>query len=230
MPLEFRVLRYSPRPWSMQDSLAIAYQMVETLTVTPKAALTREEILAKIGPELTADLYVNTSWRDHPPTAPPAALDSVPPPKPASAPAGAVASMSPETSVSPLLQPWLEPFIRDRETRLGSNNWVVSGAHTVSGKPLLSNDMHLGHSIPDIWYEAHLACPELEVVYTRDAEEARRRVAGGEFQAAFLLPPPRVKQMRAIALAGERMPEKTTYFWPKAFAGLVIYGTRSTGD
>ncbi len=163
LPLEFRVLRYAPRPWSMQDSLAIAYQMVETLTVTPKAALTREKILAKIGPELSADLYVNTSWRDHPPTAPPAALDSVPPPKPASAPAGAVASMSPETSVSPLLQPWLEPFIRDRETHLGSNNWVVSGAHTVSGKPLLSNDMHLGHQMPNLWYEAHLRSGDFDV-------------------------------------------------------------------
>jgi penicillin amidase len=37
----------------------------------------------------------------------------------------------------------------------GSNNWVISGEHTATGKPLLSNDMHLGHSIPDIWYEAH---------------------------------------------------------------------------
>jgi uncharacterized protein (DUF1015 family) len=68
------------------------------------------------------------------------------------------------------------------------------------------------------------AGPELEVVYTRDAEEARRRVASGEFQAAFLLPPPRMEQLRAIALAGQRMPEKTTYFWPKAWAGLVVYG------
>ena len=51
------------------------------------------------------------------------------------------------------------------------------------------------------------AGPELDVVYTRDAEEARRRVASGEFQAAFLLPPPRMEQLRAIALAGERMPD-----------------------
>ena len=41
---------------------------------------------------------------------------------------------------------------------LGSNNWVVSGAHTVSGKPLLSNDMHLHHQMPNLWYEAHLRC------------------------------------------------------------------------
>ena len=40
----------------------------------------------------------------------------------------------------------------------GSNDWVVSGAHTVTGKPLLSNDMHLGHQMPNLWYEAHLRC------------------------------------------------------------------------
>jgi len=40
--------------------------------------------------------------------------------------------------------------------RPGSNNWVVSGQHTVSGKPLLSNDMHLNHQMPNLWFEAHL--------------------------------------------------------------------------
>jgi penicillin amidase len=39
---------------------------------------------------------------------------------------------------------------------VGSNDWVVSGAHTTTGKPLLSNDMHLGHQMPNLWYEAHL--------------------------------------------------------------------------
>jgi penicillin amidase len=43
---------------------------------------------------------------------------------------------------------------------IGSNNWVVSGTHTVSGKPLLSNDMHLGHQMPNLWYEAHLRCKD----------------------------------------------------------------------
>src|SRR4029077_10937940 len=38
----------------------------------------------------------------------------------------------------------------------GSNNWVVSGMHTVTGKPMLSNDMHMGLRIPNTWYEAHV--------------------------------------------------------------------------
>jgi penicillin amidase len=38
----------------------------------------------------------------------------------------------------------------------GSNNWVIAGKHTASGKPLLSNDMHLAHTVPNIWYMADL--------------------------------------------------------------------------
>src|ERR1700690_2546283 len=91
LPLEFRVLGYSPRPWTEKDFLMIAYQMVETLSTNPLFALTRERVLAKLGPELTADLYVNTSWRDHPPTATTPALDAPPPDEPVT-PARSIAS------------------------------------------------------------------------------------------------------------------------------------------
>ena len=40
---------------------------------------------------------------------------------------------------------------------VGSNNWVVSGAGSVTGKPLLANDPHLGLTAPPVWYFAHLA-------------------------------------------------------------------------
>ncbi len=162
LPLEFRVLGYSPRPWTMQDSLAIYYQMIETLSTSPMAALTREKVLAKLGPELTADLYVNTSWRDHPPTASSPALDAVPPPEQTSAPRS-LAAKFPQPVLPDLLRPWLEPWLRDEPMHLGSNNWVVSGAHTTTGKPLLSNDMHLGHQMPNLWYETHLQSGDFNV-------------------------------------------------------------------
>jgi penicillin amidase len=41
----------------------------------------------------------------------------------------------------------------------GSNDWVISGAHTATGKPLLANDMHLAHTVPGIWYQADLQAP-----------------------------------------------------------------------
>ncbi|WP_370653321.1 penicillin acylase family protein [Lacisediminimonas sp.] len=47
---------------------------------------------------------------------------------------------------------------------VGSNNWVVSGQHTKSGKPLLANDPHLGLNAPALWYFAHLSAPGLDVI------------------------------------------------------------------
>ncbi len=44
----------------------------------------------------------------------------------------------------------------------GSNNWVVAGSRTVSGKPLLANDPHLLAQMPAIWFEAHLSSPTYE--------------------------------------------------------------------
>jgi penicillin amidase len=54
-------------------------------------------------------------------------------------------------------------FFDDPPLALGSNNWVVSGAHTVTGKPLLSNDMHLGYQMPNLWFAAHLRCGKFDV-------------------------------------------------------------------
>ncbi len=45
-----------------------------------------------------------------------------------------------------------------------SNNWILSGERTVTGKPLLANDPHLEINIPPVWYEMHLQCPTLNVV------------------------------------------------------------------
>ena len=155
LPLEFRILRYSPRPWTPEDSLVIANQMVKDLNYHYfYDALARETILAKLGPELTADLYVNRSWHDRPPTVMREDL-SQPENNNASpddeddedAPDNAVTKASPHSNGIPFTVPL--PVN-------GSNNWVVSGAHTVTGKPLLSNDMHLGHQMPNLWYEAHL--------------------------------------------------------------------------
>ena len=57
----------------------------------------------------------------------------------------------------------MDPFTAEPSFRAGSNNWVVSGAHTVSGKPLLSNDMHLHHQVPGVWYEAQLTAGDFDV-------------------------------------------------------------------
>lgn len=45
----------------------------------------------------------------------------------------------------------------------GSNNWAVHGTHSASGAPLLANDMHLGLTLPAVWYEAHLVTPTMNM-------------------------------------------------------------------
>lgn len=58
--------------------------------------------------------------------------------------------------------------------------------------------------------------------YTREEEGALARVDAGEFDYAFFLNPPGVEELVAVAGDGERMPQKSTYFYPKLGAGLVI--------
>jgi hypothetical protein len=58
--------------------------------------------------------------------------------------------------------------------------------------------------------------------YTEDAEEALRAVEAGECQAAFLVHAPRPEQILAVAERGEKMPQKSTYFYPKLPSGLVL--------
>jgi penicillin amidase len=51
---------------------------------------------------------------------------------------------------------------------IGSNNWVINGKHTQSGKPLLANDPHLGIQMPSIWYEAGLHCVQVSAACPYD--------------------------------------------------------------
>ena len=68
----------------------------------------------------------------------------------------------PAAQIQSALQQWAAATVRDMGTNdgLGSNNWVVAGSKTKSGKPLLANDPHLGLNAPAIWYFAHLQAPE----------------------------------------------------------------------
>jgi penicillin G amidase len=58
---------------------------------------------------------------------------------------------------------YLFPPRAGSEVQPGSNAWVLAGSHTASGKPILSNDMHLEYSLPGIWYMAHIQAPGLNV-------------------------------------------------------------------
>ncbi len=216
LPMEFRFLGYAPHVWTVEDSLLVGLSMTEFLNHgLYKDKLEKEKILAKLGPELTADLFVNTSWRDHPPGADSSDIendipqDTTPDEEEQSAPqarlhGGGIPSrvkrdfaegvepqilrlrrpssagsarddkqVSAGGAAIQLAPPWSKEGQNgatkdlhsrlERQLRPGSNNWVLSGAHTASGKPLLSNDMHLDLEIPNVWYEAHLTAGDFDV-------------------------------------------------------------------
>ncbi len=70
--------------------------------------------------------------------------------------------------------------------------------------------------------DAENMAQQINLTYTRDFGEAIDSVQSGASQCAFLLNPTRVQEIRDVAAAGEKMPQKSTYFYPKLITGLVM--------
>lgn len=162
LPPEFRLLGYHPKHWIGADSLSIGTMMVETLDSRWDAKLGRERVSQRLhNAKLESDLYPVGSWRDHPPTGEKVDLSE---PRPASPPnnddedddrtqAAAIGHEDIPALRSAVGMPACAECVP------GSNNWVISGQHTASGKSLLANDMHLSLTVPNIWYMADLRAP-----------------------------------------------------------------------
>ena len=168
LPAEFRVLAYKPKPWSGVDSMSVAMMMVDMLDTHWDVKLAREAISAKLNnPKLESQLYPVGSWRDRPPTGEVIDLTQ-PQPAPSTTDddedertrALRRPLHSPESESLNLAQLRAELGLPNCDScALGSNNWVISGKHTASGRPLLSNDMHLTLTEPNIWFMADLQAP-----------------------------------------------------------------------
>ena len=180
LPMEFTLLRYQPTPWNPTDTLVIAGYMYRTLADTRKSEMNRAIILAKVSPGIAKDLFSEASSLDHYVVGDPNLDKNVRDQSQANSdddddemdyddvikaqsvsPAAAGETAAPDlTSLLAMeVKDWVRESQRDIRHSLGSNNWVVSGAHTASGKPLLANDTHLELSIPPIWYEVHITAP-----------------------------------------------------------------------
>jgi penicillin amidase len=160
LPAEFTLLFYRPRPWSGVDSLSIGMMMVQMLDTHWYAKYAREGIAAKLhNAKLESDLYPVGSWRDRPPTG---TVVDWSQPHPASTSTSeddddrtqAGNAHADGEDLRALRATLGLPTCRG--CAYGSNNWVIAGSHTASGKPLLSNDMHLGLMEPNIWLTADL--------------------------------------------------------------------------
>ena len=178
LPIEFTLLHYKPQPWKPTDCLVIAGYMYQTLSNTWEWDLDRAKVIERVGADRAKDLFSPEAALDHfvvgdrntvegggqsgknsddedddDDMAPETVLK-------ADAKAEHVLSFADLTSaLAPALEEWIQQSQSDIRHALGSNNWVVSGAYTATGKPILANDTHLELTLPPIWYEAHLTAP-----------------------------------------------------------------------
>jgi penicillin G amidase len=136
LPPEFLLLRFSPEPWREADSLAWGKLMALRISGNYRGELQRARMARVISPTDLAFLY---------------------PEYPKGAPI-TLAAMRPiydRLKLGRLLDV-LPPVVGPR---YDSNNWVVDGKHSASGKPLLANDPHLDLGAPGPWYLARLKTP-----------------------------------------------------------------------
>ena len=167
LPPEFTLLGFRPAPWTGADVLVWVKMMAWDLSANYSHELLRRDLLARVGPERTAELLpkypddglsiIETGQhapRPHAETPPPSLLS----PASASWSAAFASALTGHEAVRRQL------LGGARLEALGSNNWVVDGTMTASGKPLLANDPHLGTHVPSLWYLAHMSAGDFDVI------------------------------------------------------------------
>ncbi|SFR44635.1 penicillin acylase family protein [Halogeometricum limi] len=150
-PPEFALLGYEPTRWHPTDTLLVG-KLISWRLSGNFADLRRATVRSRLGPEATAELYPDALAHDVPVVRGESDAD------PFDAEAVAVnardgAADGDSAGDFAALYEALEPF--ETEQGIGSNNWVLSGAATATGRPMLANDPHLSLTVPSVWYEMH---------------------------------------------------------------------------
>ena len=145
LPVEYTLLEQRPEPWQSWHCLAV-YKMRNSLLGTYEPKLWRTRLAQAIGPEHLAQIIKGY---------PEGQLLTVPPGEVYS---GETLDGLDELSQAAKEANWLN------ETDPGSNAWSISGDYTDSGLPLVAGDSHRGLDTPSVYYQAHLACPDFEII------------------------------------------------------------------
>lgn len=169
LPPEFSLLRFEPEAWSGVDVLAWVKMMAWDLSANYSSELFRHDLVTRLGPERTAELL--PPYPADGPTIVKASHAAVPGPATQAAESetpGRVQLTEASAAFADAIAglPEVREFLLGgaRTESLGSNNWVVDGTLTASGKPLLANDPHLGTHIPSLWYLAHMTAGDFDVI------------------------------------------------------------------
>ena len=154
-PLEFDILKIPKRPFTPQDTYAVAGYLAYSFAAGLRTDAPLTHIRDNLGPDYLR--IFDLEWH------PEGVIDQVASDRTARHPALALSAKDWRglDQLATLSQSALEaagvPAFE------GSNAWVVAGKRTASGKPLLAGDPHIGYSAPSVWYEAHLSAPGYEM-------------------------------------------------------------------
>jgi len=159
LPLEFRILRYKPARWQPSDCVILGKLFAEFLSNSWDLDLVRAAF-AGVPEEKRNEIFQTKSAMD-------VLLVGSDDPEPSgknqshasseARPSGGTVEKSLAALTSE--RSWLERIGFSATDLAASNNWAVSGEHSVTGKPLLANDPHLTPSAPSIWYMISLSEP-----------------------------------------------------------------------
>jgi penicillin amidase len=174
LPPEFTLLRFEPKPWDGVDVNVWVKMLAWDLSKNYSFELLRADIARAVGVEKLADLmppyphdglsiltsrdleWLTSKTDRHRVRAVPTIA------------AAPTASRGFDAMVTSLSQghPAVRDFLLGGATTdaRGSNNWVVDGTLTATGKPLLANDPHLGAQVPSLWYLAHMSAGDFDVI------------------------------------------------------------------
>lgn len=187
LSLEYAVLGlqnpdYKPEKWTPADSVAWLKAMAWDLRSNLEDEIDRALLSTTLSPQEIAELHPAYPYATHPTitsegggdptrTTPDAAASGSTSSAPsststpsASATASAAGAPATPAAYAPALAQLatslqaMPTLLGPAGSDIGSNSWVVSGAHTASGKPLLANDPHLGAAMPSVWYQIGLHC------------------------------------------------------------------------
>ncbi|HET9832169.1 MAG TPA: penicillin acylase family protein [Vicinamibacterales bacterium] len=171
LPLEFTLLRFEPEPWTGPDVLAWVKMMAWDLSKNYSFELLRHDLTALLGHDRAASLLppyrqgaltilseADVTWAQKKLATAEDAEDAE------VSKAKGFSAFSASSAVESLVGAFGSTQIPGVGSALGSNNWVVDGTMTASGKPLLANDPHLDAQIPSLWYLAHLSAGDFDVI------------------------------------------------------------------
>ncbi|OIO65502.1 MAG: hypothetical protein AUJ47_02630 [Candidatus Marinimicrobia bacterium CG1_02_48_14] len=141
LPIEFTLLGYEPEHWEPQHSFNLIGYMAWDLTLPWSTEVVLAKLTEKLGAEMVQELVPNIPDYES------VVYD------------GFHLDLS-KTNIQAALWEATQPlYDLGLEVFQGSNNWAVAGQKSVTGQPILANDMHLGLFAPGIWYQMHVSIP-----------------------------------------------------------------------